>query len=718
MIRSLSIIAILTMLTMGKHAMAKDSLAVGSESAFFGQLNLAQPELSAVREAVEKQDWNTAKAAWAKHLKERTTPRWTWSHRDKERIKQLYEEKFGGFARYVPRAEKVLKREFRWLGVSRTLPHDFDWYKPDEYEHEWGNVLNRHGYWRTLGYAWWHTGDPKYAEDWVEMLHDWIDENPVEPQRRGPWRTLEVGFRASSWFHVMNLFMDAPAFDAEAKYAMTRSLIEHARLLYRDIKAKGYRDGNWQLSKSKGMATVGIMFPEFKEAAAWRELGFDILQKHMEKGVYPDGGHCELTPGYHFHCMNAFLHAVILARKNGYDIPGLAARHEKMFEFLMQLTKPDRTYVPVGDAGGGWGSKIAASMSLGAFLYERRDMRYLAPDGIRQSWVWLFSQDRLEQYAEIPAEEPSLRSHMMPYSQYGVMRTGWKEDDRLFLFDCAPWGGNHSHGDRLQICLYSGRDLVIDPGQYSYDQPLAKTYFRSAEAHNVLLLDEKDQPRTNPEVLAWNVSEHVEFASGRIVTRDKTGTHQRSVLFVKPDYWVVVDHVTGASDPRLTRLFHFPNVDVEHDTSSVRTCFPEGENVWVGAVDDGRLEMRDGWIVTPESKRKAEAVKAPVAAFVSNRPLPASLCTVLVPFGNKTEIPKVERLPRDNSDAVGIRLRFPDGRTDWIDIAARPGDLEAGTHKATGMALWVRRENGQTTAETIQKKRQVRLDFNSGGEQR
>jgi hypothetical protein len=395
--------------------------------------------------------------------------------------------------------------------------------------------------------------------------------------------------------------------------------------------------------------------------------------------------------------MNAFLNAVILAQANGYDIPGLEERHEKMFEFLMQLTKPDRAYVPIGDAGGGWDSKIFESMSLGAFLYDRRDMRYLGADDIRPSWIWKFPQYRLAQYAEMISEEPALRSHMMPYSKYAVMRTGWEKQDRFLLFDCAPWGGSHSHGDRLQVCLYSGHDLLVDPGQISYDRPLAKTYFRKAEAHNVLLIDEKDQPMSNPEVISWNVEERVEFASGRIQAKDSGITHQRSVLFVKPDYWVVVDHVTGNAAPELTRLFHFPEVETEHDTKSARRRFADGDNIWVYAADDARLEMREGWVVNS----KAVAIKAPVAAIISEGPLPVTLCTLLVPFASENEIPEVERLPQDGNASAAIKVRFADGRTDWITIAANSTALQAGSHQGVGLALCVREEGGMTTKDVI-----------------
>ena len=44
--------------------MGKDKpLAVGSDAALFGAMNLEQPDLSEVREAVAKQDWKAAKAA-------------------------------------------------------------------------------------------------------------------------------------------------------------------------------------------------------------------------------------------------------------------------------------------------------------------------------------------------------------------------------------------------------------------------------------------------------------------------------------------------------------------------------------------------------------------------------------------------------------------------------------------------------------------------------
>jgi hypothetical protein len=199
-------------------------------------------------------------------------------------------------------------------------------------------------------------------------------------------------------------------------------------------------------------------------------------------------------------------------------------------------------------------------------------------------------------------------------------------------------------------------------------------------------------------VVTWSVDERVEFTSAK-VSRDGL-THQRSVLFVKPDYWVVVDHVSGKPKAELTRLFHLPVVKVKQGKNSVQTQFKDGQNLWIGHADTARLEMRKGLV---RASVKTD-VKAPVAALVSkHEKLPTALCTVLVPFGKPNEIPTLERVKSADPNQVSIKVRFKDGRTDWITIAPNNADLSAGKHKGKGMALCVRSHAGKATVDVIQK---------------
>jgi hypothetical protein len=681
------------MLIMEGVVMAQNKMAVNNEIEFFGLIDLTKPGMVELEKAVKNKDWKAAKEAWGKYLEEILAERWVWSYKDREKIMKFLEGHDPKFKDAQKKAEKVFKREFSAQGITRTLNKDMQWESSD-WGYEWGNVLNRHHYWKDLGMAWWQTRDEKYPKDWALMVRDWIKDNPVKMVRRGPWRSLETGIRVSVWLDAMSFFMDAPEFDASLRYEMTKSLVEHARYLY--INNGRFKKGNWQTCECSGLAFLGIILSEFKESENWRKRAFDVMSKHMKDGVYPDGAQYELTPGYHYWVLREFLELIILAEKNGYKIPGLQERHEKMFEFLMHVSKPDGKYMPLGDAGSG--RSIGEAMGRGALVYNRPDMRYLGIDKPASDWIWHFPIDKILNYKKLKSEEPKLRSHMLPYAKYGVMRTGWKKNDRWLLFDCAPWGGAHSHQDQLQVLLYSGRDLIIDSGQIPYDNPLSKSYFKSDKAHNVLLINGEGPPKGNkfnPRVLTWSVKDSVEFASGKV--SHNGFTQQRSVVFVKPDYWVIIDNIRGKGSVELTRLFHLPIVDLKKDKQSVSTNFSEGDNIWIFSADESKLAIQEGLLPAGRNGKKA-----PVAAFISEKDLPVSLCTVLVPFKNEKEIPSVKLLKNSGTGISALEISFKDGRKDLIAVAQKVSDLSVGKYNGNGIALIAREKKGKEIVEIIE----------------
>jgi hypothetical protein len=662
--------------------------AVRDEAAFFDLLDLRAPELSAVRDAAAAHDWPQAKEAWATHLQARERPQWLWSHRDLDAIKDLYARRFGGFARSVPAADKVLARQFDFLDVPKTLDHAPQWIQG---ANEWTNTLNRHPYFKTLGLAYWATGDKRYADDFVFLLERWIKDNPVPAEVKTSWsqfgtswRTLETGIRAYTWLDDMQLFMDVPAFDAEAKYEMTRSLAEHARRLYE--RNDSFHQGNWQVAECAGLAEIGIMLPEARESAAWRERALGMLAEHMHQDVYADGAQWEVTPGYHIWVTQEYAEVARLCQLNGYAAPGLMDRHEKMFDFLLAIAKPDGRYPPLGDSGLGK-DDIRKMMGLGALLYGRPDFRALGPPAIVEDWVWLFGPEVEAQYAALPSSPTNLGSVLLPDARYAMMRTGWQADDKYLLFNAAPWGGGHNHLDRMEILAYAGRDLLIDPGMYSYDEPLSRTYFRKSEAHNVVMIDDQEQPSPpQARLLSWHTSPDADFVSGD-VAEPNGARHQRSVLFVRPDYWVVVDHVYGAGDHQVSRLFHFPlGAGAVAKDNTVRTTFSSGTNLEITDLSAAGIQLRDGWV--PVSGVKAD--KGQVAALVNRSSLPGVFCTVLVPFQDASKLPKIERIATAQPSVCQLRLTFPDGQRDEMAIAGENRPLQLDGKEAHGRAFCLR----------------------------
>ncbi len=673
----------LALTTLSRTNAEVSPFAITNEADFFSQLNLAGPALSQVRLAVEARQWTGAKKAWAEHLSHRTTPRWMWSRRDRPALIRAYDQYFGGLGRYTNAADRVLARDFDLLGVRKQLAHDLEWLHGPI---EWTHVLSRFGYWRDMGRAYWATGNPAYAEDFVYLLQNWINSNPVPGKvtndrgRNGSvWRTLEAGIRGQSWFEAMELFGDAPAFDYEAKYLMTRSLVEHAR--YLEAWVTTFRAGNWQVCEASGLATIGIMLPELKQAAAWRERGLDYLVQHMEKDVGADGMHWELTPGYHTWVMNQFASISLLTKGNGIQVPGLLERHEKMFEILEVLSRPDRTYPAVGDAGRG--QSIGESMGYGALLYGRADFRQLS-SGCAEDCLWMFGAGACEKTSALQPVRPDFTSALLPAAKYMVMRTGWEPQDQYLLFDCAPWRGGHSHQDRLQVTVFAGRNLIVDSGMCSYDQPLSRELRKSA-AHNVVLIDGREQLQADPRLLAWSADETADFASGMIEAEGLS--HQRSVLFVKPGYWIVLDHIVGEGQHELTRLFHFPSGPARADQNAAHTAFPDGMNIRVQPVDDAKLELRTCQIPTGS----VTSQEATVAVFHAKVSLPATLCTVLSPYSDVRQLPRITAIDAGGRGEMRLRLDFPDGQRDEVAMAAEPRPLRIGTCQAQSRALCVRK---------------------------
>jgi hypothetical protein len=659
--------------------------AVTNDAAFFSLIDLDRPELSQVHEAVLAADWPRAKRAWASHLAIRQNPRWIWSRHDRAKIAALYANNFGGLARYTNAANLVLARDFNLLGVRKQLTPKIDWLQGPN---EWTHVLSRFGYWNDLGRAYWGTGDAAYARDFADLLTQWTEANPVPAvisNDRGPrgsvWRTLEAGIRGQGWFEAMEFFMDAPEFNAEAKFRMTKSLVEHAR--YLDAWTTKYRSGNWQVCEASGLATIGIMLPEFKAAAEWRKRGLDMLMEHLQRDVEPDGSHWELTPGYHGWVMREFLQVARLCEINGIAMGEFRARHEKMFEVLLKLCRPNGTLPPVGDGGTG-NTRIADNMGLGALLYQRTDFRHFAADDCAEDWVWLLGPDSCAQIAKQKSALPNFTSVLLPDAKYAVMRSGWGPDDQYLLFDCAPWRGGHSHQDRLQVTVFAGRDLIVDSGMISYDNP-ASPPLRKSAAHSVLVIDGREQIHADPQLLTWHTDAQADFASG--VTEAGDLRHQRSVLYLKPGYWVVADEVGGNGEHEVTRLFQFAPGEVKHSGQIAETAFPEGMNIRVQPLDDAQLELRRGTV----GASLVEVKENSIAALTIRGRLPRVLGTVLLPFRDARQLPQVKSLPANASGELHLELSFSNGQRDEIVIARDARTLRIGEQQTNALALIVRR---------------------------
>jgi Heparinase II/III-like protein len=203
-------------------------------------------------------------------------------------------------------------------------------------------------------------------------------------------------------------------------------------------------------------------------------------------------------------------------------------------------------------------------LAIGARLYGREDMRYVATQGLEGT-------------------PPARRSAQFRASGYQVLRSGWDApphftDAQHLVFDCGPLGeGNHGHFDALSFELAAhGRALVVDPGRYTYSEAGDinwRVRFRGTAMHNTVCVDGLTQTRYEPKPIkepsrhAQGAVRHkiagpgpdttlleraggtvLDLLHGRCASHAYDAVHQRCIVFVDRSYWIVSDWLRAGSE--------------------------------------------------------------------------------------------------------------------------------------------------------------------------
>lgn len=481
-------------------------------------------------------------------------------------------------------ANNALKHIF--VGQPAYPPYfcgdDIDWGTRPVPDSEWVWQLNRMSFWDAMGRVYWHTGDEKYAKAWGEQLMDWTRKNPNDEKHKYAWRSIEAGIRGYRWTGLFQRFIDSPSFTPEVLVAFLNSCYDHAEYLMTKYTTRS----NWGLMEAEGLAFIAITFPEFKNAATWREEAFRRLNSEIDIQVYPDGHQRELAMGYHLGCIGWFMRTYQLAKMNGIEkaFPNsYLERIEKMCEVPMKLCLPDGTNVQFGDAWQGTPGQHKNRFREWADFFGRDDFLFLATDGKK-------------------GKKPDSTAYALPFSGLYSMRSGWDKDAICLVLKCGPDGGGHCQPDNGTFDLYAGgRNLMPDAGSYIYSgDPEGRAWFRQTKVHQTLTLDGKNS-KYDPDLILWQPGDSLDM----LVVENKSYenlTHRRAVFFVDKRYFVIVDKAFGSATGNVAIHFQLApgggDAIINRAANSVQTGFKEGWNVFVQTKNQPglKLEEEEGWV--------------------------------------------------------------------------------------------------------------------------
>lgn len=499
-----------------------------------------------------------------------------------------------------------------------------------------------------MGKAYRVSGDEKYATEWAAQFMDWIKKNPLAPMDkehyelisagevkgkaenvRFAWRPLEVSNRLQDQTGQFVLFLPSPSFTPEF---LTEFLVNyHKHALH--ILANYSDQGNHLLFEAQRMIYAGAFFPEFKEAAAWRKSGIDILNREVGVQVYKDGGQFELDPHYHLAAINIFCKALRMADVNGFrnEFPqSYLDTIESMIVFYMNICYPDFTNPCFSDA------------KLGTKKEEQKNYR---------DWAKLFPKNEQIRYFATDGKKGQLPAYLSKgflTSGFFTLRNSWAMDGTVMVVKAGPKAFWHCQPDNGTFELwFNGKNLFPDSGAYVYagegEVMQLRNWFRQTAVHNTLTLDNKTLETTESVTKLWQPEGNIQT----LVTENpgyKDLKHRRSIFFVDNTYYVIVDEAVGEARGEINLHYQLAKgkVNIDPKTMTLTSAYEGDSNVKLQCFGEKgtTLKKEEGWCSTAYRQR----VKRTAVAFNTQKDKADAVryITIIYPTKDAAKAPKLE----------------------------------------------------------------------------
>ena len=132
--------------------------------------------------------------------------------------------------------------------------------------------------------------------------------------------TLEVALRAISWVWIGFLLEGTAADSSDFQQDLARGLARAGWYILRFLSTY-FSPNTHLLGEGFALFLIGVRYPGLRRAGTWRKTGWNLILEASNKQVRPDGAYFEQSTYYHVYALDFFLHARILAARNGIAVP-------------------------------------------------------------------------------------------------------------------------------------------------------------------------------------------------------------------------------------------------------------------------------------------------------------------------------------------------------------------------------------------------------------
>lgn len=443
---------------------------------------------------------------------------------------------------------------------------------------------NRFGFVYDLVRAYWRTGDEQYAQVFWQLVEGWRDENP--PQQGANWMCgQEVSLRVMAWCFGLYGFLRSEATTADRVGRLAEMIAVCGQRVAANISYALSQKNNHGISEGMGLWTIGLLFPEFRQAEKWRATGRRVLERLGRELIYDDGGFSQHSVNYQRLMLQLYLWCMQLGELNDQPLSEeLRERVGRSAELLYQLQDEKTGYLP--NAGSNDGAHILPLANcdyrdyrpvIQALWLLTKQARCYEPGAWDEEALWLLGPMALES----PTEPPQKRNLRAEVDGHYTLRSR----QGFAYMRCTTFRHRPGHADQLHVDLWwRGQNMALDPGTYSYNAPpLWDNQLQGTAYHNTVLVDGKDQadragrflwlpwPRGQAQETRYSQKGLLAYWEGAHDGYKRLRPpvlHRRGVLRIGDEQWVILDALISEGSHRY-RL-HWLLADMPHQWDEAR----------------------------------------------------------------------------------------------------------------------------------------------------
>ncbi|MEW6735529.1 MAG: alginate lyase family protein [Acidobacteriota bacterium] len=377
----------------------------------------------------------------------------------------------------------------------------------------------------------------------------------------------DMVFRLIAWLFACQTFSACSSSIKELITGIEQELLKYIAACAAHIEmnidyARHAVYNNHLLSEALGLVLVSDILPALPQSTHWRTIGLSILEQQAIRQFYSDGAYIQQSHNYHRLALQDLLLASTLTQARGRTLPqSWLQAMERSLDFLVAHQNPIDGRLPNYGANDGALPMILSTCDYTDFRPELQAVSLLTrgeciyePGPWDETAAWLMGADALQ--APLRARE----RHSISFNTTGYHVLRGNNRSNFASFRCGSLKDRFSQIDMLHLDVWwRGLNVLVDGGSYLYNGPADwhNHFFRTA-SHNTVTIDNQDQMLhhrrfkclywTQARLLRFKDTDRYVLCAGEhsgYQRRIGNCLHRRTILFIKDDFWIVVDHISG-----------------------------------------------------------------------------------------------------------------------------------------------------------------------------